>query len=49
MSRARKQDHAHDYDGSWRCAVPGCGYELPPHLRGDRCLGQTEQLSPGRS
>ena len=41
--------HVHDYGGSWRCVVPGCGYELPTHLRVDRSLGQTEQLSPGRS
>ena len=41
--------HVHDYDGSWRCVVLGCGYELPAHLRGDRSLGQTEQLILGAS
>jgi hypothetical protein len=35
--------HAHDYGESWRCVVPGCGYELPSQFHQDRTLGKTEQ------
>ena len=37
-------DHVHDYDQFWRCRAPGCSYQLPPPLRRDRSVGQTEQL-----
>ena len=43
MNRADETWHVHDYDKSWRCKVPGCGYELPPEFHQDHTLGKTEQ------